>query len=532
MRTLGTGTWRPLRSRVALTALPFLLALLVLPFPGAGRAQDDPSPFEQGGEIRDDGAPAATDASTPMYLKALELQRKGKFKDAQRLIAKLLQDHPGSVHRVDAEFRGGDNFYAGCVKLHESGPSSRRIDVAVMGDGFTVDAKDQKLQEAWARLCLDVLWSEAAFEEYKDYFNYYFVRLVSKDEGVSKIYTDEERAELEERKRRRKKVELQEYSTALDCKAAGPQGQVMADRALVYKWLEYANREVPGSGDDALVIAFARFGKLGMGGGGIANVGRPDESITVHEFGHAFVGLLDEYANNPGPPTYDVRAPNATTDKDDVPWQHWLERKTSGVGVFEGGATYKTGVWRPARTCAMNAAGARGFCPVCRETAVLRIYSYVSPIDTTSPAPMSETRAVKGDGSRIVVTPMRPLNHDLSVEWYVDRVPDSEPGPRAGERDTRTLTEGAMGSWTGGTRGQDRDGDAYEFPPFGYPSDLGKVEKKGRRAERHVFPVGDLDPGRYVVTVRVWDPTGWVLKDTKKLLEERASFWVTVSPRN
>ena len=29
-------------------------------------------------------------------------------------------------------------------------------------------------------------------------------------------------------------------------------------------------------------------GGLGMGGGGIANVGRPDKSVTTHEFGHAF----------------------------------------------------------------------------------------------------------------------------------------------------------------------------------------------------------------------------------------------------
>ena len=34
---------------------------------------------------------------------------------------------------------------------------------------------------------------------------------------------------------------------------------------------------------------------------------------------------------------------------------------------YEGGATYQKGVWRPARSCAMNSAGnTGGYCPVCR----------------------------------------------------------------------------------------------------------------------------------------------------------------------
>ena len=69
----------------------------------------------------------------------------------------------------------------------------------------------------------------------------------------------------------------------------------MGDRDLVFRWLSVASKDVPGVGDDALVVAFAQKGSLGMGGGGIAWVGRPDKSVTVHEVGHAFVGLLDEF---------------------------------------------------------------------------------------------------------------------------------------------------------------------------------------------------------------------------------------------
>jgi hypothetical protein len=511
-----------------------LLAGLLAAFAATAGAQDR-GPFggQDPGNEPDAPAPGGKDASTPLFLKAMELVRKGAWKEAQKAFAGVLEKYPDSVHKADCEARGGKNCYMGTEKIHESGPPGRRIDVAVMGDGFTHDKKDQDLEYEWAKLCLTVLWSEGAFAEYKDYFNYYYVRLVSKDEGVDKPMSDEEKAKLIEKNRnRKKKKKLDEFDTALDCKAAGPQGQVMADRGLVYQWLDYANRDVPGCGDDGLVIAFARFGQLGMGGGGVANVGRPDKSITVHEFGHAFVGLLDEYANNPGPPGYAVRAPNATSDPKFIPWQHFLDRKVKGVDVLEGGATYKKGVWRPAPTCAMNAAGASGYCPVCREAAVLRIYSYVSPIDTTTPAEDTEIRCVAGDGTTISIVPMRPATHDLRVEWFFERVMDSEPGPKPKSGGETSDLPIDFDGWNVGTRGQGRPVAYYEATPPGVQADdLAKQEKKGARVERHVFQASELPRGRYVVTARVVDPCEWVLKDDKRLLEERATWWVTVQPK-
>jgi hypothetical protein len=509
--------------------LAALLALAAVPSAGA---QDD------GGGAPPE--PGAKDASTPLYLKGVEYARKGKFKEAQETFREVLKKFPDSVHKADCETRGGDNCYMGTLKLHESGPPARRIDVSVMGDGFQVDPKSQKQQEDWAKLCVDVLWSDAALSEYRDYFNFYFVRLVSKDDGVDKPLTDAEKKDIEERRRRGKKAKVRatDFNTAIDCKAAGPQGQVMADRDLVYQWLDYAHRDVVGCGDDALVIAFAKFGVLGMGGGGIANVGRPDKSVTVHEFGHAFIGLLDEYQNAPGPPPYAIRAANATSDPKFIPWQHFLDRKVPGVGVFEGGATFKTGVWRPAAGgCAMNSAGATGgYCPVCREAAVLCIYGYLSPIDQASPLPDTERRCVEDDGTTIAITPMKPRTHDLQVEWFFDRIQDSEPGPApvtGGGETTDQGVEGGVPGWMPGPRLRDRDPVLYDMPPLGVPGDeYAKVEKKDGRTDRFVFEVSKLVPGRYVVTARVHDPTEWVLKDPKFLTEERASFWFTVAPKS
>jgi hypothetical protein len=483
---------------------------------------------------------ADKDASTPDYLKAVELQRKGKWKEAQRAFQELMKKYPNSVHAKDCEMRGEVNCYMGCEKLHESGPPARRIDVSVMGDGFQIDPKQQEMQREWAVLCLSVLEAEYAYAEYKDYFNYYFVRLVSKDQGVDEVLSEAQQREREERARKRKKVKaLKEFSTALDCKAAGPQRQVMSDHGLVYEWLAYANGDMPGCGDDGLVIAFARFGELGMAelGNGLANCGQPSKSVTVHEFGHAFVGLLDEYAVNPNEPGYPIRAINATTDPNDLPWQHFIDKKVKGVDKVLGGATYQKGVWRPAVTCAMNSAGSGGaYCPVCREAAILRIYATVNPIDKSSHDRFTEIKCVAGDDTQIAVTPMQPRTHKLKCEWYVDGpVPLSEPGPKRPQGDGTTsdgLPKSSDGSSGSAIRSFEENRQDYDYPPLGQVSELGKVEPKSKSSgTRFVFPAGKLPPGRWVVTCRVWDPTEFVLKDTKHLLEERETYWITVASK-
>ena len=505
---------------------------------GPGGADPDPA--------RPEKPVLASDASTAEFKKALDLQKQKKWAAAKKALESFLVKWPDSVHKDEAEERSDDNAYLGTEVLHRSGPSERRIDVAVMGDGFTIDAPDQALEEKWAKLCLDVLWSEASYGEYRDYFNYYFVRLASLEEGVDPALSPEEKKKIEEKNKTRTRKRKTEYSTALDCKAAGPQGQVMADRRLVYHWLKVGAREVPGADDDGLVIAFARFGILGMGGGGVANVGRPDRSVTVHEFGHAFGGLLDEYAVNPTKPPYEVRAANAsmTNDPAKVPWAHFLEKKVPGVGVFEGGATFKQGVWKPARSCAMNSAGNMNYCPVCREAVILRIYNHCSPIDAAGP--VAERVTVRaGQTADLFVVPMRPEKHDVEVQWWIERLKDAPPEVEVAPKTTggddgddrrgrfeEMMRDRGFGRFTGGKRGRE-DRKAYDAPPPGAPFSNASVVKRvaGKDETRHVLMAGRLEPGWHRITAEVRDPTPWVLKDSKHLLEERRSWFVNVLPK-
>ncbi len=504
------------------------------------------------GAEADGEAPKKPDEGALAFAKARKLQVRGKWRSAKKAYERFLKKFPDHPLASEATMRGGENAMIGVHELWHSGPPERRIDVAVMGDGFTVIAGSQSKQEKWAKECLKVLWHEKAFGEYKTYFNYYFVRLASKDEYVDPNLTPEQRAKLEKKnKHKRNPKRKVDYSTALDAKAAGPGGQVMCDRRLVYKWLEFANKDMPGVADDRFVIAFAQFGKLGMGGGGIANVGRPDKSVTTHEFGHAFSRLLDEYANNPGSPqgmwARTLRAANAYPSatepkKTKVPWAHFLKARTKGVGIFEGGATFQKGVWRPARSCAMNAAGATAFCPVCREQTIRVIYEYVSPIDEVAPPTSKEVETFYGDSkTMLVVTPMQPARHKLVAEWFVkkraattrrefaaDGATD-EPLPVGEQTDGDAQRRRFQGMpYFGGPRARE-DRSRYAEPPSGELSKLGK--RLRGKPHRLGFPFGLLPPGLYTVTVEVRDPTKWVLKDKKHLLKERASWDVAVRPK-
>jgi hypothetical protein len=210
---------------------------------------------------------------------------------------------------------------------------------------------------------------------------------------------------------------------------------------MVFQWRKYLAES------DGLTICFAKKGSLGMGGMGIATTGR--RVAVVHEFGHAFVGLLDEYANNPGAPPGRVAARNAISgpgpkeppDPTHVPWRHWLEAKNPEVGVFLGGATYQLGVWRPATSCAMNSGGGSRMCWVCREAGVQKLYEYVNPIDEASPAATSLVVA-HGEPVELSVVPLRPKRPALRCAVHRAREapqrdargrqpggPDDEEGP-------------------------------------------------------------------------------------------------------
>lgn len=157
------------------------------------------------------------------------------------------------------------------------------------------------------------------------------------------------------------------------------------------------------------------------GGGGIYNsvtiMGSDHPTfpqVLVHEFGHAFGGLGDEYfygdqEESPYPSDTEPWEPNITTLKDFASkWQDMLPEGTpvptpvdslerqdvrkiwknlsaeqkallnAKIGVYEGAGYQEHGVYRPVQECRMKINECEDFCPVCTR-AILRMIRYCLP---------------------------------------------------------------------------------------------------------------------------------------------------------
>ena len=133
------------------------------------------------------------------------------------------------------------------------------------------------------------------------------------------------------------------------------------------------------------------------GGGGIFNsycvstTGNSYSSdVIIHEFGHGFAGLADEYAYD-GTDNYNTEVepwePNITTLVNfEVKWKDMVSKKTpvptpvekkynNTVGVYEGAGYQKEDIYRPMIDCLMNTFNGDKFCPVC-ERAIERMIKY------------------------------------------------------------------------------------------------------------------------------------------------------------
>ena len=138
------------------------------------------------------------------------------------------------------------------------------------------------------------------------------------------------------------------------------------------------------------------------GGGGIynfycssANSNRFSGDVIIHEFGHGFAGLADEYYTDETgyDHMYNLAVepwePNITTLVDfSNKWGDMINKKTpvptprepkyeQTVGLFEGGGYEAKGMYSPHMDCLMKTFKGHEFCPVCQR-AIERMILYYS----------------------------------------------------------------------------------------------------------------------------------------------------------
>ena len=138
------------------------------------------------------------------------------------------------------------------------------------------------------------------------------------------------------------------------------------------------------------------------GGGGIYNFycssaasNNYSSDVIIHEFGHGFAGLADEYYTDETgyDHMYNLEVepwePNLTTLKDfSNKWGDMMDKDTPvptprkrqyvrTIGVFEGGGYEAKGMYSPYMDCLMKTFKGHEFCPVCQR-AIERMILYYS----------------------------------------------------------------------------------------------------------------------------------------------------------
>lgn len=448
-------------------------------------------------------------AAREMLDRAETYARRAQYAQARRTYPKIVEQFPGTAAAKVAERRVQPSAFVGWSDVVRRGESKNRVDFVIMGEGYELD--HQKAFDDLAGNVPPILLRVEPFHEYEAYINFQRANLVSADAGVDGFG--------------------REYDTALGARTTATiQGHVAVDRKRVHAMLA----ELPEH--DAQAIVYVKQGVLGTGGGGVATIGGTDARITVHEIGHSFAGLQDEYAtaNYEQSVARSVRAEfrginaSGTDDPKRVPWAHWIEARHPSIGVYEGASGQVRDAYRPvASGCLMN--DGEFFCAVCREAIVLRIYSLVDPIESCEPAAQGLARKdplVVSDEAplELEVKVMQPATHELEVRWWI--LPESRfPATGAVQRDGERIDAHA---YYHDRRERGPLTTIADAPHTTQPSGADGVYRLRLSRTK-------LDKGLYRVVCRAKDtakPRGekwpWVLKDERGLLESERAWWVLV----
>jgi len=243
----------------------------------------------------------------------------------------------------------------------------KAIDIAVIAEGYTSKEQEKFYKDA-KKLAENILTHEP-FAKYKNRINVYAIAAPSEDSGITAPQDDSWK------------------NTAVGSNYYTFYEPRYLTSTNVFDIRNYAAL-VP---YDAIYVL---ANTATYGGGGIYNFyamasadsKRAQTEVVVHEFGHSFAGLADEYFREGSDVLdgmYNLKQepwePNITSMVQfDKKWKDQLPAGTQiptpltdenkmKPGVFEGGGYLTKGMYRSMYDCRMRTNEAKEFCPVCQQ---------------------------------------------------------------------------------------------------------------------------------------------------------------------
>jgi hypothetical protein len=290
--------------------------------------------------------------------------------------------------------------------LMRNGNRVNRINLVYLADGYQSGELGTYITNSTT--INNGLFSQPPFSQYKNYFNSFAIRVNSTESGAK------------------------HPRTASDCPALASHPiinpnnyfQSTFDFAGIHRLLVPVNSvgisnvlasNLPDFDQAFLVVNSPYYG----GSGGTVATASTDPSsveVAIHEIGHSFAGLADEYWAGDA---YAAEKPNMTANSNPatVKWKAWVG--INNVGVYPYGTSGNPANWyRPHQLCKMQYLG-YPFCSVCTERFIDRIHQLVTMADAYAPASTSIT-LTNFNNADFSVTPIQTIPSTISVKWYLN----------------------------------------------------------------------------------------------------------------
>ena len=236
----------------------------------------------------------------------------------------------------------------------DNGSLENSIDIAFLAEGYTESQMDEFYE--FVKIACDALFEHKPFSTFKDRFNIVAVASPSVDSGVS----------------------VPKDNLWLNTAFSSHFSTFYSDRYLTTLHLKDVHNALAGIPYEHIIIL---ANSTEYGGGGIYNSynmtstkHRMYRPVVVHEFGHSFAGLADEYEYGD--------TDHETYPLDIEPWEKNITTKVDSIkaaqiGNYEGAGYSTEGVYRAFEDCRMRTNQHPVFCDVCQKAIeeIIRFYT-------------------------------------------------------------------------------------------------------------------------------------------------------------